>query len=133
MKICKKCNKNIRKGNICKKCKKNKKKTTQKYFKKLEKQERNKKDKLWSIEVKTRDNNICVICSSGKLIHTHHIIPRENKKFRHDIDNGVSLCPLHHKYSYEISAHKNSLMFIIWLQENRKEQLNMLMIKLRIF
>lgn len=87
---------------------------------------RNKKDKEWREAVKKRDNDKCVIndnCSTG-FIQAHHIIPRENKIFRHDVDNGVCLCPRHHKYSYDLSAHKNSFVFFLWLLEHRQIQFN---------
>jgi len=89
---------------------------------KEEKKERNRKDKEWSKKVKERDGNKCVICDREDYLHAHHIIPRERKELRWDIDNGISLCVSHHKYSYEISAHKNSLKFIFWFMKNRNEQ-----------
>ena len=103
-------------------------KLTKKLLHKLEKKERKSKDKYWSFDVKNRDDNKCVICNSDKFLHTHHIIPREVKAFRWDIDNGICICVKHHKYSYEISSHKNSFIFILWLQKNRKEQLDRLLL-----
>jgi len=103
-------------------------KITKKYLKKLEKREINKKDKEWSFQIKKRDENRCILsdfnCKQVGIIHTHHIVPRENKKYRWNVNNGVCLCPKHHKYSLDISAHKNSFVFIMWLLKNRKEQVN---------
>lgn len=97
-------------------------KITKAKLKKLEKQERNKKDKEWGEAVKNRDNNKCVICSSEERLNPHHIISRTILSLRHDIKNGLSLCPLHHNFSRQFSAHGNSLPFIIWLIKNRNEQ-----------
>lgn len=97
-------------------------KTTKKYLKKLEKRETTKKFKQWSIDVKKRDKNKCVICGRTEFLHTHHIIPRENKIFRFDINNGITLCAKHHKFSFEISPHKNPFIFFIWFNKHRIEQ-----------
>jgi len=97
-------------------------KMTKKKIKKLERRKRNKLDKEWKEKVKQEFNNQCIICSKNEIIHCHHIIPRENKLFRHQVLNGVTLCPLHHKYSFEISAHKNSLAFLLFYQTNFKER-----------
>ena len=102
------------------------KKITKKELKKLEKREMNKKDKEWREIVKKRDNSKCVICGRTDIIHCHHIIPREDKRFRWNINNGLCLCPKNHKYSYEISPHKNAFAFFIWMIENRLEQFNKL-------
>jgi hypothetical protein len=55
------------------------------------------------------------------------LIPREIKELKYDLDNLVTLCPTHHKYSLEISAHRNPLAFFIWLRANRMPQLNKLL------
>jgi predicted restriction endonuclease len=98
--------------------------------------EKKKQDKSWADAVKSRDENKCVYCGimngqeytdkKGKKkkarIEAAHIIPREIHQFRYNIDNGISLCSTHHKWSYEFSIHKNPFVFFIWLQSNRKEQ-----------
>lgn len=89
---------------------------------KQERKETKKKFKEWSNAVKSVDNKSCAICGAKKYIHAHHLFPREIHKFRFDVANGVSLCAKHHKYSYEISAHKNSIKFALWLQANRPGQ-----------
>ena len=102
------------------------KKITKKELKRLEKKETNKKDKLWREAIKLRDSNECVICGSTNYVHTHHIIPRELKEYRWNVDNGICLCAKHHKFNREISAHANPLEFVLWLQKNRKAQLKRL-------
>lgn len=101
-------------------------KNTKSYQKKLAKKELKLLDKVWSNNIKLRDENKCVICGDSKLLHTHHILPRELKSTRHLFSNGVTLCPRHHKYSFEISAHKNSFAFFIWFMNNRPEQYKIL-------
>ena len=84
----------------------------------------------WSKQVRERDGNKCVICRATKYIHAHHILPKEAKIYhflRFDINNGITLCAKHHKYSYEISPHKNPLRFILWFQVSRPKQFNKLL------
>jgi len=102
------------------------KKLTKKKLKKLERRNIKKQFKYWAFCVKERDNNRCVICGENKILHAHHILPRENHDLRFDIQNGISLCPRHHKYSFEVSAHKNSFAFVFWLFQNRQDQYNYL-------
>ncbi|MFW6130472.1 MAG: HNH endonuclease [Atribacterota bacterium] len=83
----------------------------------------------WSEEIKKRDGYKCVICGKraekgrGKGLNTHHILPKEIKEFKEDIDNGITLCPKHHRYARkEVSAHQNSFAFSIFLKEFRPKQ-----------
>lgn len=89
----------------------------------------NKLDKEWAKLVRDRDKNRCVICKK-KNVDAHHILPRENKILRHNINNGVTLCKKHHRFSREISAHQNSFTFLNWFMENRSEQYKYLTDKL---
>jgi hypothetical protein len=93
--------------------------------KKLAKKIRNKADKEWRIAVKDRDRGLCVVCFSSKLINCHHIFPRNILLYRHDINNAVCLCPLHHKWG-TYSAHKNPFWFYTWLYDNRRAQFDYL-------
>ena len=104
-------------------------KVSKKEFKRRERIAVKKQFKDWSIVVRARDGNKCVICQATKYIHSHHILPKEAKIFhflRFDINNGISLCARHHKYSYEISPHKNPFVFITWLHANRLNQFDYL-------
>lgn len=98
--------------------------------KKAEKKERKRLDKEWATKVKERDKG-CIICGKKEYLNAHHLIPREIKEFRYNLDNGVSLCPRHHKFNYQISAHKNSFIFIEWLKINRPKQFKRLLKKSR--
>lgn len=103
-------------------------KLTKKKLKKLEKRARNLKDKEWANAVKERDGNKCVICGRTDRINCHHIISREDKNFRWDLDNGIVLCNFHHKFSLD-GPHRNAFVFFGWMRENRAKQLNSLISK----
>lgn len=101
------------------------KKQTKAELKKILKREEKKNDEKWRKDVLFRDNYKCVICGEfdRKKLDVHHLIPRENKNFRWEIDNGIVLCKSHHKFSLDVSTHRNSFVFFIWLKEHRKKQL----------
>ena len=108
-----------------------KKPFTKVLLKKLEKRIRNKKDKEWSIEIKSRFNSKCAVCGETKLLNAHHIIPRSNKIFRHDVMNGIALCPKHHMFSRGMSPHNNPFVFHIWFETYHPENFDYLKRKLR--
>ena len=83
-------------------------------------------DKEWARQVKERDGLRCVICGSPERLNAHHIIVRENHETKFDVQNGISLCPKHHFFCRQISAHNNPLGFFLWLEKNRPEQLQYL-------
>ena len=97
--------------------------------KKLDRRELKRQDKEWAKAVKERDGNKCVICGATKYLNAHHIIPREVKEMRHEIDNGLSLCPKHHKWNTLLSAHRNPLFFLLWFETERKTQYFNLLLK----
>ena len=102
--------------------KKIQKKITKKKLLKLAKKERNKLDKEWRETLKKEFRSSCAICGRTDIIHCHHIIPREIKAFRHEQLNGICLCPKHHKFSTEISPHKNGFVFFNWYQKKYPER-----------
>ena len=73
-------------------------------------------DEAWATTIKARDNWRCAICGNDYAPNAHHIVPRENKQFRYELDNGISLCLVHHKFNRVISAHNNPFAFFLWLQ-----------------
>ena len=85
-----------------------------------------KEDKAWALSVKERDGFACVICGSTARPNAHHILPRELHDTKFDISNGITLCPKHHLFSREISAHNNPLAFFIWMEKHRPKILKYL-------
>lgn len=76
----------------------------------------------WSKRVRQRDGNKCVICGAVEHINAHHILARDGyHHLQFTLDNGVSLCPSHHKFG-RLSAHKNAVWFCDWLRVNRPAQ-----------
>jgi len=83
--------------------------------------------KEWKEKVKDRDGRKCVICGNTEYLNAHHVIPfaKANERTNHLVHNGISLCPLHHKWG-NISAHKNGLWFFKWMWTHRKAQIKLL-------
>ena len=77
---------------------------------------RDKDDKEWSNLVKDRFGRKCAVCGATHYLNAHHIIPIEVRDYRYDVDNGIALCPRHHKYSNKLSPHKNPVAFIKWMK-----------------
>lgn len=98
-----------------KKIKKTKTKITKKELKKIEKRARNKADKQWSIIVKDMWGHKCAVCGGTEHLNSHHLIPREIAKFRHNPSNGICLCPTCHKFG-RYSAHKHPLWFMAFIR-----------------
>jgi len=96
-------------------------KITKKKLKKIEKRKLNLQFKEWAEKVKQRDK-FCVICQNKEGINSHHIFPRQIKELRFELDNGITLCQNHHRFSFKLSAHQNPVAFLIWLLDNKKEQ-----------
>ena len=73
---------------------------------------RNKADAAWSKAVRSAGK--CLVCGATKNLQAHHLISRWVPQLRHDIMNGVCLCPKHHKWDKQISAHQ-SPMGLAWV------------------
>lgn len=99
--------------------------------KKLLKRNLKDKDKEWADKVKERDGHKCVYCGDKKMPNAAHIIPREIKYLKYDIDNGITLCPKHHKFSFEFSAHLNPFRFNDWFLTNRPLQFERLLKRMK--
>jgi len=76
---------------------------------------RNKADKLWRQLVLARWGGRCAVCGVMEHVQAHHLIPKEMHSHRHLVENGILLCALHHKYSFELSPHKSPIIFVRWL------------------
>ena len=87
--------------------------------------------KEWRMLVLVRDDYKCQICETKPTKpHVHHIIPKQVKETRYDINNGITLCFNHHKVGFH-SPHMNALWFFIWFRETKPEQFNYLIDKLK--
>ena len=76
-------------------------------------------DIKWSRRIRERDG-MCVIClKSDKMLNAHHLVPKNFEKWRHDMDNGITLCVHCHQFG-KFSAHKNPLWFAQWMRVNKK-------------
>lgn len=79
-------------------------------------------DDAWSKLVKLRAGKKCEYCGKTSPLNSHHIFSRSNKSVRWDIENGVCLCVGHHTFSSTFSAHKTSVEFTYWLEEQKGKE-----------
>ena len=78
-----------------------------------------KADKEWSAKVKELAGMKCEVCGTTQHLNSHHIFSRVNHSVRWDLDNGICLCPSHHNFNHELSAHKAPCEFTHWIIESR--------------
>ena len=71
---------------------------------------------LWSQLVKWRADFKCEKCGSTKMLHSHHVIRRNNYELRWDLENGCCLCYMHHMADKPFSAHKDGAQFTTWIK-----------------
>lgn len=66
--------------------------------------------KVWSAQVKAKDDNKCQICGSTEKLHAHHIKPwKDHQELRLEVDNGKTLClSCHSKIEGYQQGHKHS-------------------------
>ena len=92
--------------------------------------ENRKADDKWKAAIRKRDVH-CVICGKGLALgegfkaprlNAHHLIPKEFKDYRWDLDNGMLLCVHHHTLG-KLSAHKNPLWFVMWMRKYQRAKL----------
>lgn len=93
-----------------------------KYKKLTAKQGKTYCDELWATIVKLKGHNRCAVCQSTKQPNAHHLISRSVGVYRYCIDNGLVLCPLHHCFSNELSAHRSPWHLEQWLAINKPLQ-----------
>lgn len=77
--------------------------------------------KLWSKKIHELYSNKCAICGKEGKLDAHHIEDKSCNYLRYDLNNGVLLCPSHHKFGHN-SAHKSPIFFISWLIENERDK-----------
>jgi hypothetical protein len=88
-------------------------------FKRLEKVALN----LWRLAIRARARYKCEVpdCGKTKLVNAHHIESYiTNRRLRYDLENGICLCPTHHKFGW-LSAHKSFCFMTELLGEVRYE------------
>jgi len=85
-------------------------------------------DELWRILIRMEFDNMCPVCvqrgetSPEKGLNAHHLISRRVFKYRWNLDNGIILCPKHHEFDLEISAHTAPWAIEKWVKDNLPEQ-----------
>jgi len=88
------------------------------------------KDREFTLKVFERDNLRCAICGKERItphtLHSMHIFPREYKKTRWDINNGITGCARCHIFAQH-SFHQNPLFFVFWLKKFRPQQYEYMM------
>lgn len=102
--------------------KKKAKKITKAKLKKMERTARRKALKTWSLAVRARDGNKCVICSKVQYLNAHHILNKfKFPQYALELMCGISLCPQCHQFG-KFAAETNAVFFGNWLLNNRKDQ-----------
>jgi len=81
-------------------------------------------DELWKILIRLEFNNKCPICVQQGLpldetgLNAHHLISRRVFKYRWDTENGILICPKHHEFGLELSAHTAPWAFEAWIKDH---------------
>lgn len=53
-------------------------------------------DRAWREAVMARDGSKCFFCGAVEGICAHHLLTRGNRRVRHDLRNGITVCPACH-------------------------------------
>jgi hypothetical protein len=78
--------------------------------------------KIWSLKVRARDFNKCVVCFSSNNIDAHHLLPKERYPLLElELMNGIAVCKKHHKFG-KFSFHRNPFWASEWLRCFRPEK-----------
>jgi hypothetical protein len=82
-------------------------------------------DTLWSQLI--RSSGRCAVCGSCEYLNAHHLIHRSVCFYRHNLNNGICLCPKHHTFGYGhssegFSAHGTPWAFEEWMKSNKPDQ-----------
>jgi len=83
--------------------------------------------KKWG-EVMHHFKRVCLVndgCSGN--LEAHHLLSRAKVMTRNDIDNGVILCSLHHKWSTDCSPHSAPVQFTEFLRKNYPDKIDYVM------
>ena len=81
-----------------------------------------KASKLWGAYMHLA-KRACLVCGTTEQpLEAHHLIPKRRDATRNDPENGVMLCPKHHRGSVFCSPHAGPLGFKIFLKKNYPEK-----------
>ena len=88
-------------------------------------------DKEWSQKVRARDKK-CAVCGAVNNLAAHHIEGRAKKSTRLLLENGITVCPSHHVFNNDFSAHRTPKDFKNWFKEKYPERWILIQDKLKI-
>lgn len=78
-------------------------------------------DALWGEIIRSVGH--CEVCGKSECqLHAHHLIHRSAIFFRHNLNNGVCLCPYCHEFSVKLSAHGAPWAFEAWMKKHKPSQ-----------
>ena len=75
----------------------------------------------FKLALKKRDV-VCQVCFKADNLEVHHIVTRNNKFLKYDMNNGILLCADHHVYSPVFSAHRTVRLFLDWFENRYPER-----------
>lgn len=78
-------------------------------------------DRKWSKLARERDKK-CLYCGATQNLAAHHFLRRSVKATRLMLENAVTLCPSHHVFNHEFSAHKTPEAFRKWFKKTYPER-----------
>lgn len=85
-------------------------------YSKIKKVRLSKYDRIWSKLARER-TPYCEVCKTTQNLAAHHYIRRSVKSTRLLLENSVVLCPSHHVFNHEFSAHKTPEAFKRWFKK----------------
>jgi len=100
-------------------------------YSKIRKVRISKYDAIASKKARERDR-ACLYCGRREYLAAHHFIRRSVKSTRLLLENLVSLCPSHHTFNYEFSAHKTPEAFKRWFTKKYPDRVKLLKKRERI-
>jgi hypothetical protein len=70
--------------------------------------------KLWRQSVYKRDGFKCILCGKSHTLEAHHILPkRTNPELIYDVNNGITLCRVHHRKTFKKELELSEAFFNI--------------------
>jgi len=86
-------------------------------------------DILWAKVVKARAGYQCEVTGKKTHLQSHHLVGRQNKTLRWDLDNGISLSAGVHTLSSQFSFHGTPNKALEWFEKYKPGLLQRLQIK----